>query len=169
MLVVRSGMQQWKEAASGGSEACEKQILSVIDNMDFGGIEDGKVELSMEQFILGNVVDAIVSQVMILLKEKNLQLLHDIPDQIKTLAVYGDQIKLQCVLSDFLLSVVHHAPSPDGWVEIKVLPGLKLIQDGNELIHLQFRMAHPGQGLPAALVMTCLKEEIHGQHKKESR
>lgn len=98
-----------------------------------------KVELNMEVFVLGNVVDAIVSQVMIFLKEKNLQLLPDIPDQIKTLPLYGDQIKLQRVLSDFLLSVVHHAPSPDGWVEIKVLPGLKLIQDGNELIHLQFR------------------------------
>ncbi|XP_075106270.1 phytochrome E-like isoform X1 [Nicotiana tabacum] len=135
------------------SEACEKQILSVIDNMDFGSIEDGsKVELNMEEFVLGNVVDAIVSQVMILLKEKNLQLLHDIPDQIKTLPLYGDQIKLQLILSDFLLSVVHHAPSPDGWVEIKVLPGLKLIQDGNECIRLQFRMTHPGQGLPAALI-----------------
>ncbi|KAJ8545359.1 hypothetical protein K7X08_017942 [Anisodus acutangulus] len=135
------------------SEACEKQILSVIDNMDFGGIEDGSVvELNMEEFVLGNVVDAIVSQVMILLKEKNLQLLHDIPDQIKTLPLYGDQIKLQRVLSDFLFSVVYHAPSPDGWVEIKVLPGLKLIQDGNELIHLQFRMAHPGHGLPATLI-----------------
>ncbi|XP_055803662.1 phytochrome E isoform X2 [Solanum dulcamara] len=134
------------------SEACEKQILSVIHNLDFGGIEDSKVELNMEVFILGNVVDAIVSQVMIFLKEKNLQLLPDIPDQIKTLPLYGDQIKLQRVLSDFLLSVVHHAPSPDGWVEIKVLPGLKFIQDGNELIHLQFRMVHPGQGLPAALI-----------------
>ncbi|CAN4105747.1 unnamed protein product [Withania somnifera] len=134
------------------SEACEKQILSVIDNMDFGVIENGKVEPSMEEFVLGNVVDAIVSQVMILLKEKNLQLLHDIPDQIKTLPLYGDQIKLQRVLSDFLLSVVHHAPSSDGWVEIKVLPVLKHIRNGNELIHLQFRMAHPGQGLPAALI-----------------
>lgn len=134
------------------SEACEKQILSVIDNMDFGSIEDGKLELNMEEFVLGNVVDAIVSQVMILLNEKNLQLLHDIPDQIKTLPLYGDQIKLQLILSDFLISVVHHAPSPDGWVEIKVLPGLKLIQDGNECIHLQFRMTHPGQGLPAALI-----------------
>ncbi|PHU25930.1 Phytochrome E [Capsicum chinense] len=135
------------------SEACEKQILSVIDNMDFRAIDDGsKVELNMKEFVLGNVVDAIVSQVMIFLKEKNLQLLRDIPDQIKTLPLYGDQIKLQRVLSDFLLTVVHHAPSPDGWVEIKVLPGLRLVQDGKELIHMQFRMTHPGQGVPAALI-----------------
>lgn len=97
------------------------------------------MELKTEEFVIGNVIDAIVSQVMIPLKEKNLQLLHDIPDQIKPLPVYGDQIKLQLVLSDFLLSVVNHTPSPDGWVEIRVTPGLKLIQDGNEFIHIQFR------------------------------
>ncbi|CAH9141515.1 unnamed protein product [Cuscuta epithymum] len=134
------------------SEACERQILSIIEDMDCGGITEGStVELTSEEFVIGSVIDAIVSQVMIPLKEKNVQLLHDIPDHIKSLTVYGDQIKLQLVLSDFLLSVVNYAPSPDGWVEIRVIPGLKLIQDGNEYIHIQFRMTHPGQGLPAAL------------------
>lgn len=93
----------------------------------------------MEEFFLGNIIDAIASQVMILLKEKNLQLLHDIPDQIKTLCLHGDRIKLQLALSDFLLSIVHYAPSPNGWVEIKVSPGLEMIQDGNEFVHIQFR------------------------------
>lgn len=93
----------------------------------------------MEEFILGNVVNAIVSQAMILLREKNLHLICDIPEQIKTLRVYGDQMKLQLVLSDFFLNIVDSAPSPDGWVEVKVSPGLKLIQDGNEFVHLEFR------------------------------
>ncbi|XWS18593.1 hypothetical protein CRYUN_Cryun32bG0057800 [Craigia yunnanensis] len=89
---------------------------------------------------------------MILLRERNLQLFHEIPEEIKTLSLYGDQIRLQLVLSDFLLHVVHHAPSPDGWVEIRISPGLKLIQDGNEFVRLQFRMTHPGKGLPSTLI-----------------
>lgn len=93
----------------------------------------------MEDFLLGNVLDAIVSQAMILLGERNIRLFHEIPEEIKTLSLYGDQIRLQLILSDFLLSVVHHAPSPNGWVEIKISPSLRLIQDGNEFIHLQFR------------------------------
>lgn len=93
----------------------------------------------MEEFLLGDVLDAIVSQVMILLRERNLQLFHEVPEEIKTLTLYGDKIRLQLVLADFLLNVVHHAPSPDGWVQIKISPGLKLIQDGNEFIRLQFR------------------------------
>lgn len=93
----------------------------------------------MEEFVLGNVVDAVVSQAMILLTQKSLHLIHDIPEQIKTLCVYGDQMKLQLVLSDFLISIVDYAPSPDGWVEIKVFCGSKLIQDGNEYVNLEFR------------------------------
>lgn len=86
-----------------------------------------------------------------------MQLVHDIPDRIKTQLIYGDQIKLQLVLSDFMVSLVQHTPSPDGWVEIKVSPGLKFMQDGHEYIHLQFSLAHPGQGLPPALI-----EEMFG-------
>lgn len=97
------------------------------------------MKLNNAEFLMGNVLDAVVSQVMILLREKNLQLLHEIPDEIKTLSLYGDQSRLQLVLSDFLLNVVHHAPSEDGWVEIKISPALQLIQGSNEFIHLQLR------------------------------
>lgn len=93
----------------------------------------------MEEFLLGTILDAIVSQVMMLIREKNLQLFREIPDEIKTLALYGDQIRLQLVLADILLNVVSHTPSPNGWVEIKISPGLKIIKDGNEFIHLKFR------------------------------
>lgn len=92
----------------------------------------------MEEFLFGNVIDAVFSQVMILLKEKTLQLVHEIPNEIKSLCLVGDQVRLQQVLSDFLFNIAHYAPSPNGWVEIKVSPGFKLIQDGNE-VHLQLR------------------------------
>ncbi|KAL0300621.1 UNVERIFIED_CONTAM: Phytochrome E [Sesamum radiatum] len=112
------------------SDACERQMLSIIDDVHLGSLEEG--------------------QAMNLLKEKKLQLIHDIPEQIKSMRVCGDQIKLQLALSDFLLTIVHYAPSPDGWVEINVSHGLKLIQDRNE-------MAHPGEGVPSALI-----EEMFG-------
>lgn len=134
------------------SEACERQIMTIIEDMDIEKIEDGDVHLNVEEFTFGSVLDAIVSQAMILMKEKNIQLVHEIPDEIKTLSLYGDQIRLQLVLSDFLLNVVRHAHSPDGWVEIKISPYLKLSKDGNKFVHLQFRMTHLGQGLSSALI-----------------
>ncbi|XP_059669263.1 phytochrome E-like [Cornus florida] len=140
------------------SDACERQIISMLEDLDLGRIEDGKVDLKMEEFLLGNVIDAIVSQVMILLKERNLQLFLEIPEEIKKLSLLGDQMRLQLLMSDFLLNIVHHTP-PDGWVEIKVSPASKLIHDGNEFVHLQFRIAHPGQGLPSALIRDMFEGE----------
>lgn len=151
-LLKNTAISEHQKQFLDTSDACERQIMTIIEDMDFSSVEEGSLQLNMEEFLLGNVLDAIVSQVMILLRERNLQLFLEIPEEIKSLSLYGDQIRLQLVLSDFLLNVVHHAPSPDGWVEIKISPGLKIIQDGNEFIRLQFRMTHPGQGLPSALI-----------------
>ncbi|CAK9139296.1 unnamed protein product [Ilex paraguariensis] len=150
-LLERTSISEDQKHYLETSDACERQILSVIEDMELRHIEEGNVELNIEEFILGSVIDAIVSQVMILLKEKNIQLVHEIPEQIKTQVLYGDQMRLQLILSDILRNIVHHAPS-NCWVEIKVSPGLNMRHDGNEFVHLQFRITHPGQGLPSALI-----------------
>ncbi|GFY88690.1 phytochrome E [Actinidia rufa] len=151
-LLESTAMSEDQKQFLETSEACERQIMSIIEDMDLGRIEEGSMKLNMEEFLFGNVVDAIVSQVMIILKEKNLQLVHEIPDEIKTLNLFGDKVRLQLVLSDFLLNIAHYAPTPNGWVEIKVSHGFKRIQDGNELVRLQFRMTHPGDGIPSGLI-----------------
>ncbi|CAI9773258.1 unnamed protein product [Fraxinus pennsylvanica] len=138
----------------------QKQFLETSDAcfLAFDTYPDSssRLELKMEEFILGDLIDAIVCQIMIPLKQKKLQLVHDISDENKSLCSYGDRMKLQLIFANFFHSIVQYAPSPDGWVEIKACPGLKLIQNGNEFVHLQFRMAHPGQGLPSALVEDML-------------
>ncbi|KAL6197343.1 hypothetical protein ACLB2K_032952 [Fragaria x ananassa] len=140
------------------SEACERQIMAILENMDTRSIEQGSVVLNMEEFLLGSVLDAIVSQSMISQRQRNVQLLYEIPNEIKSLYLHGDQIKLQLVLSDFLLNVVLHA-SPNGWVEIRISPGLKVIKDGNSSIRLQFRKTLSGQGLPPALIEDMFDDE----------
>ncbi|OVA18829.1 PAS domain [Macleaya cordata] len=140
------------------SEAMGKSLVNELVHQESRVVVENHLSRALRGFLLGCVMDAIVSQVMILLREKNLQLIHDIPEKIKMLSLYGDQIRLQQVLSDFLLNVVHHAPSPGGWVEIKVTFNLKLIEDGIELVHLDFRMTHPGQGLPSEVVQDMFEE-----------
>lgn len=134
------------------SAACEKQILKIIRDIDLESIENGSLELEKAEFLLGSVINAVVSQAMLLLRERNLQLLRDIPEEIKTLAVYGDQARIQQVLADFLLNMVRYAPSSAGWVEIHVCPTLKQISDGHTLVHTEFRIVCPGEGLPPELV-----------------
>jgi phytochrome B len=99
------------------------------------------LELEKSEFLLGSVIDAVVSQVMLLLRERGLQLIRDIPEEIKTLAVYGDQVRIQQVLADFLLNMVRYAPSPEGWVEIQLRPSLKQISAGINIVHIEFRYA----------------------------
>ncbi|OVA16797.1 PAS domain [Macleaya cordata] len=142
------------------SAACEKQMMKIIRDVDLERIEDGSLELDEAEFLLGSLINAVVSQVMILLRERGLQLIRDIPEEIKTLAVYGDQVRIQQVLVDFLLNVVRYAPSPEGWVEIQVRPSLKKISDGIELVHLEFRMECLGEGLPPELV----QDVFQGNH-----
>ncbi|BBG93067.1 phytochrome B [Prunus dulcis] len=134
------------------SAACEKQILKIIKDVDLDSIEDGSLELEKSEFFLGSVINAVVSQVMLLLRERDLQLIRDIPEEIKTLAVCGDQVRIQQVLADFLLNMVRYAPSPEGWVEIHVLPSLKKVPDGVTLVRTEFRLVCPGDGLPPQLV-----------------
>ncbi|PON64947.1 Phytochrome [Parasponia andersonii] len=134
------------------SAACEKQMLKIIRDVDLDNIEDGSLELEKAEFLLGSVINAVVSQVMILLRERNLQLIRDIPEEIKTLAVYGDQVRIQQVLAEFLLNMVRYAPSPEGWVEILLRPSLKKAPDGHTLLHTEFRIVCPGEGLPPELV-----------------
>lgn len=106
----------------------------------FSGISS--LELEKAEFLLGSVINAVVSQVMILLRERDLKLIRDIPEEVKTLAVYGDQVRIQQVLADFLLNMVRYAPSPDGWVEIQVRPRLKQISEEVKLMHIEFRYAN---------------------------
>ncbi|KAJ9699802.1 hypothetical protein PVL29_005595 [Vitis rotundifolia] len=124
------------------SAACEKQMSKIIRDVDLDSIEDGSLELERAEFLLGSVINAVVSQVMILLRERDLQLIRDIPEEVKTLAVYGDQVRIQQVLADFLLNMVRYAPSPDGWIEIQVRPRLKQISEEVKLMHIEFRYAN---------------------------
>uniref|UniRef100_A0A1J3K0G9 Phytochrome n=1 Tax=Noccaea caerulescens TaxID=107243 RepID=A0A1J3K0G9_NOCCA len=134
------------------SDACEKQIATIIEGTDLKSIEEGKLQLETEEFRIESVLDTIISQVMIMLRERNSQLRVEVAEEIKTLPLYGDKVKLQLILADLLRNIVNHAPFPDSWVGITISPGNKLACDNDHSIHLQFRMIHPGKGLPSEML-----------------
>lgn len=75
---------------------------------------------------------------MLVVRERNLQLIRNIPTEINSMAVYGDQIRIQQVLAEFLLSIVRYAPM-EGSVEFHLRPVLKQMADGFSAIRLEFR------------------------------
>lgn len=96
------------------------------------------LELDTVEFTLGTVFDAVISQGMMLSRAKGLQLLCDSTEEIKTIYLFGDQLRLQQVLSEFLLNALQFTP-PEGWVEIKVIPNKKHLGTGLHIMHLEFR------------------------------
>ncbi|CAE5989074.1 unnamed protein product [Arabidopsis arenosa] len=133
------------------SVSCEKQITRIVGDMDLESIEDGSFELKMAEFFLGSVINVIVSQAMFLLRDRGLQLIRDIPEEIKSIVVFGDQIRIQQLLAEFLLSIIRYAPSQE-WVEIHLSQVSKQAADGFTAIRTEFRIACPGEGLPPELV-----------------
>ncbi|KAF2615317.1 hypothetical protein F2Q70_00010076 [Brassica cretica] len=94
---------------------------------------------------------------MFLLRERGLQLIRDIPEEIKSIAVYGDQTRTQQLLAEFLLSIIRYAPSQE-WVEIHLSQVSKQMAAGSSAIRTEVRMACPGEGLPPELV----RDMFHG-------
>uniref|UniRef100_A0A1J3ELE5 Phytochrome n=2 Tax=Noccaea caerulescens TaxID=107243 RepID=A0A1J3ELE5_NOCCA len=133
------------------SVSCEKQISKIIGNMDAKSIEDGSFELERTEFFIGSVINAVVSQAMLVVREKNLQLIRNIPMEIKSMAVYGDRIRIQQILAEFLLSIVRYAPT-EGSVELSLHPVSKQMADGFSSIRMEFRMACAGEGVPPEIV-----------------
>nr|P33529.2 RecName: Full=Phytochrome [Mougeotia scalaris]CAA64796.1 phytochrome [Mougeotia scalaris] len=133
------------------SATCEKQLRRILADMDLASIEKGYLELETGEFSMATVMNSVVSQGMIQSTQKNLQLYCDTPPDFKSLSVFGDQVRLQQVLADFLLNAVQFTP-PSGWVEIKVEPVVKKLPGGVSVANVDFRVSHPGEGLPEDLI-----------------
>jgi phytochrome B len=91
---------------------------------------------------MGTVMDAVISQGMTTSREKGLQIIRETPREISSMRLFGDQIRLQQVLADFLLNAVLFTPSSEGWVKIKVVPAKKRLGGNVHVMHLEFRCCY---------------------------
>nr|AHZ64004.1 phytochrome [Cylindrocystis sp. VAZE] len=133
------------------SATCEKQLRRILDDMDLASIEGGYLELETGEFLMATVMNSVVSQGMMQASKKQLQLFCDTTPELKQMGVFGDQVRLQQVLADFLMNAVQFTPVA-GWVEIKVAPTLRNLPSGLDIVNLEIRVAHSGEGLPEDLV-----------------
>lgn len=90
-----------------------------------------------EEFLLGNMIDAVINQVVSLLKERDVQLIHNIPEEIKRMTVYGDEARIQRVLTSFLSSMANYAQ--EGWVVFGLQPIMQQISDNTANIPIEFK------------------------------
>ncbi|KAL5731949.1 hypothetical protein ACHQM5_004624 [Ranunculus cassubicifolius] len=157
-LLENSDMSNYQKQILETIEACEMQIRVILQDTSLRSINDGCLELKTIDFRLKNVMDAVVSQVMALLIEKNIHLIQELSEDIEALTLCGDQFRFQQILSSFLVHIVHHTPTPNGCVEIRMYSSSKSIHGRSDHVQLQIRMIHSGQGLPLEFV----EDMFHG-------
>lgn len=97
------------------------------------------MDLSSSEFNLGEALDVVMNQVMILSRERKVEVIHDSPAELSSMHLYGDNLRLQQVLSDFLNNALHFTPAFGGSsIMLRVIPRKERIGTKIHIVHLEF-------------------------------
>ncbi|MBA0770878.1 hypothetical protein Gotri_019434 [Gossypium trilobum] len=133
------------------STLCQHQLRKILDDSDLHTIIDGYVDLEMIEFTLHEVLTASISQVMVMSNGKRIQIVNDTAEDVLSETLYGDSVRLQQVLADFLLISVNFTPNGGQLVVVANLTKDQLGQSVH-LAHLELRITHAGGGVPEAML-----------------
>lgn len=97
------------------------------------------LEQNTVEFNLGEALEAVIVQGMDLSRERQISLVHDSPAEISSMYLYGDNIRLQQVLVDFLINALQFSPRADGSVVLCANPRKQNIGTGVQIVHLDVR------------------------------
>ncbi|KAF6141459.1 hypothetical protein GIB67_021275 [Kingdonia uniflora] len=135
------------------STLCQEQLAKILDDVDLESIEECYLEMNTTEFNLGETLDAVVMQGMSLSTKRKVQIVCDLPDEISSMDLYEDNLRLQQVLSNFLRNAILFSPvMEDSSVAPSVIPRNEKIRNGVDVVHLKFKIDHPAPGIPVALV-----------------
>lgn len=156
-LMEASDLTQEQKQLLRTSGLCQEQLRKILDDMDLESIEQCYLEMNAVEFNVGEVVEAVVSQGMALSRERQVSLVIDSPAVLSTMYLYGDNLRLQQVLADFLLNTLQFTLPASGSVLLKVIPRKEHIGTAVQIAHLEFRIIHPAPGVPEALVQEMFR------------
>ncbi|KAL1293886.1 hypothetical protein HN51_054563 [Arachis hypogaea] len=133
------------------SAQCQCQLSKVLDDSDLDSIIDGYLDLEMAEFTLHDVLVASLSQVMAKSNTKAIRIVNDVKEQIVTETLYGDSLRLQQAIADFLLISINFTPN-GGQVVVTATLTKEQIGQSVHLVNLELSITHPGSGVPEALL-----------------
>ncbi|XP_050221027.1 phytochrome A [Mercurialis annua] len=140
------------------SAQCQRQLSKILDDSDLDSIIEGYLDLEMIEFTLYEVLVAAISQVTMKSKAKGIRIIHDGADELMNETLYGDSIRLQQVLADFLLASINFTPNG---CQLTVAAKFTKDQLGQSvhLVHLELRITHAGGGIPESLLNQMFSSE----------
>nr|AAO86643.1 PHYA2 photoreceptor [Stellaria longipes] len=133
------------------SARCQGQLNKILDDSDLDSIIDGYCELEMVEFAVQDILVASISQVMAKSSEKGIQMSNNCTEHGFKETLYGDSLRLQQILADFL-SISVNFTSPGGHIGVTVRLTKDKIGESVQLANLEFRITHTGGGISEELL-----------------
>lgn len=145
------------------ADNCHRQLNKILADLDQDNITDKSscLDLDMAEFVLQDVVVSAVSQVLIGCQGKGIRVACNLPERSMKQKVYGDGIRLQQILSDFLFVSVKFSPA-GGSVDISSKLTKNSIGENLHLIDFELRIKHQGAGVPAEIL-----SQMYGEDNRE--
>lgn len=133
------------------SAQCQRQLSKILDDSDLDSIIEGYSDLEMVEFTLHEVLVAAISQIMMKSKANGIRLVEDASEETMNDTLYGDSLRLQQVLADFLLTSLNFTP-PRGQIVIAAKLTKDQLGESVHLVRLELRLTHTGSGIPESLL-----------------
>ncbi|XP_076935037.1 phytochrome C-like [Bidens hawaiensis] len=135
------------------SYLCREQLAQIVGDSDVESIEQCNKEIKFAEFKLGESLEVVMNQVAGLRHERKVEVVFDAPEQVLSLSVFGDNLRVQQVLSDFLSNALSFTPYFEGSsVIFRVMHKMERIGAKVQVAHVEFRITHPTPGIPEKLV-----------------
>nr|CAB3452730.1 unnamed protein product [Digitaria exilis] len=150
------------------ADSCHRQLNKILTDLDQDNVtqKSSCLDLDMDEFVLQDVVVAAVSQVLIGCQSKGVRVSCNLPERFMKQKVYGDGIRLQQILSDFLNVSVKFSPI-GGSVDVSSKLTKNSIGENLHVIDLEFRISHQGTGVPTEII-SQIYEEDNKEHSEEA-
>ncbi|CAI9101417.1 OLC1v1038740C7 [Oldenlandia corymbosa var. corymbosa] len=120
------------------SAQCQRQLNKILDDTDLDSIIEGYLDLEMMEFKLHEVLVASISQVMMKSTVKGVMIANNLSETLVNETLYGDSLRLQQVLANFLLVSVNSTPN-GGHLAIAGNLTKDRLGESVQLAHLEFR------------------------------
>ncbi|KAJ1425571.1 Signal transduction histidine kinase, dimerization/phosphoacceptor domain [Sesbania bispinosa] len=133
------------------SAQCQRQLSKILDDSDLDSIIDGYLDLEMAEFTLHDVLVTSLSQVMTKSNAKGIRIVNDVAEHIMMETLYGDSLRLQQVLADFLLISINFTPN-GGQIVIAASLTKEQLGQSVHLVNVELSITHGGSGVPEALL-----------------
>lgn len=96
------------------------------------------METNCSEFNLGDVLDVVTNQTMTLSQEREVKIICESLADVSSLHLYGDNLRLQQVLSEFLTNTLLFT-CKESSVIFKATPRKERIGKGIHIVHLELR------------------------------